>query len=88
MLSQNVERQYIDSGYSQHITGNQYLFASLLRTQGQTITFGDDEVCKIIGIDNIGKSLSTVLENILLVDSLKANIIISQLCDKGLNITF
>jgi len=53
---------------------NQHLFASLLRTQGETVIFGDG-VCKIIGIDNIGKPPSTILENILLVDGLKANLI-------------
>jgi len=50
---------------------NQHLFASLSRTQGGTVTFGDDGVSKIISIGNISKSLSTVLEYILLIDGLK-----------------
>ena len=49
------------------MTDNKYLFASLSRTQGGTVTFGDDGVNKIVCIDNIGKSPSTVSENILLV---------------------
>jgi len=44
------------------MTGNQHLFASLFMIQGGTVTFGDNEVGKIVDICNIGKSPSTVLE--------------------------
>jgi len=71
------------------MTGNQRLFASLSRTCGGTVSFGDDGVNKIVGINNIGKSPSTVLENILFVDGLKTNLIsVSQLCDRDLDVTF
>jgi len=55
------------------MTHNQHLFALLLRTQSGTTTFGD-RVGKIIGISNIGKSPPT-LEDALLIDGLKANLI-------------
>ena len=58
-------------------------------TQGGMVTFRDDGVSKIVGIGNISKSSSIILENILLVDDLKANLInVSQLCDKYLDVTF
>ena len=57
------------------MTNDQYLFASLSRTEGGTVTFGDYRVRKIVNIDNIGKPPSTILDNILLVDGLKVNLI-------------
>ena len=51
------------------------------------VTFGDDEKGKIISIETIGKKPFSILENILLVDGLKANLIsISQLCHKSMNV--
>ena len=53
------------------------------------VIFEDDGKGKIIGIEIIGKKLFVILENILLVDDLKANLIsISQLCDKNMNVIF
>ena len=68
------------------MTGNSHLVASLLGIHGGAVAFGDDKVSKIVGIDNIDKSPYTILEDALLVDGLKANLIIfSQLCDFHLN---
>ena len=56
---------------------------------GGMVTFGDNDKEKIIGIGNIGITLSTCIENILLVDGLKHNLLsISQLCDKGYKVVF
>ena len=74
MPSQDIERD-LDSGCLRHMTNDQYLFASLSRTQGGTITFGDYRVGKIVSINNIGKPPSTILDNILLVHGLKVNLI-------------
>ena len=65
-------------------------FATLSRYhEGGTITFGDDQKGKIIGIDNIKISSSPLIENVILVDGLKHNLLnISQLCDKGLRVIF
>ena len=53
------------------------------------VTFGDNGEEKIIDIDNIGITPSTYIENILLIDSLKHNLLsISQLCDKGYKVIF
>jgi len=71
------------------MTSNQHLFASLSRTQGGEVTFGDDGLGKIVSIDNISRLSSSILKNILLVDGLETNLIsVSQLCDKDLDVTF
>ena len=68
--------------------GNQHLFASLSRKQDGTVPFGDNGIGKIVGIGNISKPPSTDLKNILLIDSLKANLIsVSQLCNRDFDVT-
>ncbi len=53
------------------------------------VTFDDNEKSKIIGIGNIRITPTTFIENILLVDGLKHNLLsISQFCDKGYVVTF
>ena len=59
------------------------MFASLSSKDGMYVTFRDNNKGKIIGIDNAGKKSSPIIENVLLVDGLKHNLLsISQLCDK------
>jgi len=71
------------------MTSDPNLFATLSSCTGGMTTFRDDGKCKIIGIKTISKKPFPILENILLVDGLKANLIsISQLCAKGMNIIF
>ena len=77
---------YLDSGCSRHMTGDP---ATLSSCKVGMVIFGDDGTGKIIGIETIGKKPFSMLENILLVDGLKANLIsISQLCDKNMNVIF
>ena len=53
------------------------------------VTFGDNSKEKIIDIGNIGITPSKYIENILLVDGLKHNLLsISQFCDKGYKVIF
>ena len=58
--------------------------------EGGSIAFVDDsEGKKIIDISNIKIGTSPLIEHIVLVDSLKHNLLsISQLCDKGLRVIF
>jgi len=65
-------------------------FAILSRYhEGGTITFRDDSKEKIIGIGNIKISSSPLIENVVLVDNLKHNLLsISQLCDRGFKVIF
>ena len=53
------------------------------------LTFGDDSKGKIIGIGNIKIGLSPLIENVVLVDGLKHNLLsINQPCEKGLSVIF
>ena len=63
-------------------------FVTLSRYQeGGTITFGDDSKGNIIGICNIKIGSSPLIENVVLVEGLKYNLLsISQLYDKDLKL--
>ena len=75
---------YLDSGCSRHMTGDKTQFLSLVAHNGGCVTFGDNKKGEIIGIGNVGKSLTHSIENVMLVNGLKHNLLsISQLCDKG-----
>ena len=65
-------------------------FATLSRYhECGTVTFGDDAKGKIIGIGNIKLGTSPLIENVVLVDGLKHNLLsVSQLCDKGFDVVF
>ena len=65
-------------------------FTTLSRyDEGGTVTFGDDSKGTIIGIGNIKIGASPLIENVVLVDGLKHNLLsISQLCDRGLKVVF
>ena len=90
LASQGGNRKwYLDSGCSRHMTGDESQFITLVAKNGGMVTFGDNGKGKIIGIDNIGITPSKYIENILLVDSLKHNLVsISQFCDKGYKVIF
>jgi hypothetical protein len=71
------------------MTGDKNKFTYLTLKDGGNVKFGDNSKGKIIGIGNIGKTHSLVIEDVLLVDGLKHNLLsISQLCDKGYNVIF
>ena len=57
--------------------------------KGGVVTFDDNGTKKIVNIGKIQITLSTFINNILLVDTLKRNLLsISQLCDKDFEIVF
>ena len=71
------------------MTGDKNKFTSLALKDGGNVKFGDNSKEKIICIGNIGKTYSLVIEDVLLVDGLKHNLLSSsQLCDKGYNVIF
>ena len=77
------------SGFSRHMTGNQSKFVNLSKKDGVLVTFGDSKKGKIIGKGNIGNDSGTLIENVLLVDDLKQDLLsISQLCDKYFRVIF
>ena len=64
---------YLDSGCSRHMTGNKAMFSTLTPKDGGYISFGENKKGKIIGIGSIGKSNTSTIENVLLIDGLKHN---------------
>jgi len=80
---------YLDSGCSRHMTGDRSRFLSLKSHQGGTVTFGDNQKGRVIGIGKIGISDFYAIDNVYLVDNLKHSLLsISQLCDKGNKVEF
>ena len=56
---------------------------------GGDVTFGDNSKGQIEGIGTIGNKSFIFIENVLLVNGLKHNLLsISQLCDKGFKVVF
>ena len=65
------------------------MFASLYSNDGRYVIFRDNSKCKIIVIGDIGQELSPIIENLLVVDVLKDNLIsISQFCDRENRVIF
>ncbi|KAH9704489.1 hypothetical protein KPL70_011489 [Citrus sinensis] len=89
-LKKKKNKWYLDSGCSRHMTGNYAWFSSFTKIEnGGDVFFGDNSKGKILGIGNVGKVSSTLIENVCLVENLKHNLIsISQLCDKGSKVIF
>ena len=62
---------------------------SLKAKEGGFVIYGDNNKGRILGVGNIGNSLTISKENVLYVEGLKHNLLsISQLCDKGFKIVF
>ena len=71
------------------MTEDKSMFTSLSSKDDGYVTFGDNSKGKIIGIGNVGKEPSPIIENVLLVDGLKHNLFsISQLCDRENRVIF
>ena len=71
------------------MTGDSCLFSKLEKKSGGNVTFGDNAKGKVVGIGTIGKDSSTCIDNVLLVDGLKHNLLsISQLCNIENKVTF
>jgi hypothetical protein len=76
----------IDSGYTQHMTDDPRMFASLEENEEcqEKITFGDNSKGKLKGLGKIAISNDHSLSNVLYVASLSFNLLsIGQLCDLG-----
>jgi hypothetical protein len=57
------------------MTGDKNKFTSLTLKDGENVKFGDNSKGKIIGIGNISKTHSLVIEDVFLVDGLKHNLL-------------
>jgi len=83
------KKWYIDSGCSKYMTGDVSKFTTISPKKNGHVTYGDNNKGKIIGFGKIGTSSSTPIENVLLVEGLKHNLLsVSQLCDKEYKVSF
>ena len=81
----------LDSGCTQHMTGDPMMFSSLDdNVVGYSdIIFGDNSRGKVKGVGTIAISNDHSLSKVLLVDSLKFNLLsVTQLCDFGYKCNF
>jgi hypothetical protein len=76
----------MDSGCSQHMTGNKKWFSSLTPlSHKEYVTFGDDKKGKVLGTGAIKVNDCFTFNDVALVDRLRYNLLsVSQLCDADL----
>ena len=80
---------YLDSGCSKHMTGDASKFINIFLKQDGHVTYGDNNKGKILGKGTIGNENSLLIHDVLYVEGLKHSLIsISQLCDRGYQVTF
>jgi len=92
-LQDNAEAKesmwYLDSGCSRHMTGDSSKFSKISYKVSGHVTYGDNNRGKILGSGKVRSSSTVEIEDVLLVDGLKHNLLsIIQLCDKNLKVTF
>jgi len=88
-LIENHHMWYLDSGCSKHMIGDKTNFFNLLLKQEGHVTYGDNNKGKILRRGTIGDKNTFLIHDVLFVEGLKHNILtISQLCDKGYQVTF
>ncbi|WVZ63057.1 hypothetical protein U9M48_012727 [Paspalum notatum var. saurae] len=81
----------MDSGCTQHMTGDSRMFTSLIGNveEYDKITFGDNSKGKVEGLGKIEISSEYSISNVLLVDSLNFNLLsVGQLYDLGFQCLF
>jgi hypothetical protein len=76
---------YVDSGCSNHMTGDMDMFLTLNKKRDRSFTFGNDNSARIIGKGTVKlRSKGAKEENILLIEDMKHNLLsIIQMCDQG-----
>jgi hypothetical protein len=80
----------MDSGCSQHMSGNKKWFSSLTSlSHKEYATFGDTKKGKVLGTGVIKVNDCFTLNDVALVDMLRYNLLsVSQLCDTDLSVCF
>ena len=82
----------LDSGCTQHITGDPRIFNSINENKSNwidSITFDDNDKSKVKGLGKIAISNDLSIFNVLLVESLNFNLLsVAQLCDLGFKCIF
>lgn len=73
---------YLDSGCSRHMSRDKSVFINVEKYNGGVVTFGNGNEGRIIGQGTISTPNLPLLENVLYVEGLKANLLsIGQFCD-------
>ena len=71
------------------MTGDASKFTHISPKKSRHVTYGDNNKGRILEVGKIGTNSSNSIENVLLVEGLKHNLLsISQLCDKGYLVSF
>jgi hypothetical protein len=80
----------LDSGCSQHMTGNDSMFTTLGHPgEHEHVAYGDNWRARIVGLGKIVITKDLSISNILFVESLSFNLLsVAQLCDLRLICTF
>jgi hypothetical protein len=81
----------IDSGCTNHMTGEKKMFTSYVKNRDSqdTIIFGDGNQGKVKGLGKIAITIEHSIFNVFLVESLMYNLLsVSQLCHMGYNCLF
>jgi hypothetical protein len=81
---------YVDSVFSNHVTGDEDKFITLRKERDGSISFGNGDSCRIIGRGTIiiGNK-DTKAENVLLVEDMKHNLLsVIHMCDQDHKIMF
>jgi hypothetical protein len=80
----------MDSGCSQHMTGNKKWLSSLTPlSRKEYVTFEDDKKGKVLGTGVIKVNDCFTLNDVALVDRLRYNLLsVSQFCDADLSVLF
>ena len=82
----------LDSGCTQHMTGDSRMFNSINENGSNgidSIIFGGNGKCKVKGFGKITISNDMSISNVLLVESLNFNLLsMAQLCDLGFKCIF
>jgi hypothetical protein len=83
-------RWLMDFGCLRHMTRNKKWFSSLTPLpHKEYVTFGDDKKGKVLGTDIIKVNDHFTLNNVVLVDKLRYNLLfVSQLIDADLEVLF
>ena len=89
-LKVNVKQKwYFDNESSRHMIGNKEFLTNLQPCNLESVTFSDGAKGTVIGSDLLKVLGMTNLENVLLMNGLKVNLIdISQSCDHNLFVNF
>jgi len=84
----NMEMWYLDNGCCKRMTRDKSKFVKINFKQEGHVTYGDNNKGKILGRGTIKDKNNFLVHDVLYVEGLKHSLSISQLCDKGYQVTF